>query len=165
MRYYYGMSEKQTKSRRKPGRPTDYRGAVTCELVATAPLPATVAQLAEHLGTSYRVLYDWMEAHPAFLQAVTRRRAEADDNIEGSLYGRGLGYTTTVTEERLDKDGCVHALNKDVHLPADPNAAMNWLKNRRPDQWREKTEVEITGDFVERVKRAAAASGVLDDDA
>jgi len=159
------MSEGQAKKSKKVGRPTDYRGAVTCELVATAPLPATVAQLAEHLGTSYRVLYDWMEAHPEFLQAVTRRRAQADDMVEGSLYGRAVGYDKTLTEQRLDKDGCVHDLDKDVHFPSDPNAAMNWLKNRRPDEWREKQTVEITGDFVDQVKRAGLALGLIDDDA
>jgi len=120
--------------------------------------------MADHLGVTTSTLYNWMEEHPEFMDAVTRRRAMADDMVEGSLYGSTLGYTRTLKEQKLDKDGCTHDLERDVHIPANPNAGLAWLKNRRPDTWREKREVEITGDFAQRVKEAAAALQLIDDE-
>jgi hypothetical protein len=47
------------------------------------------------------------------------------------------------------------------HVPPDPTSMIFWLKNRRKEQWREKSEVEHTGSkellaaFRARRERAA----------
>lgn len=35
-----------------------------------------------------------------------------------------------------------------VHVPADPSAAMNWLKNRQPEIWRDKQQIEFAREMV-----------------
>ena len=35
------------------------------------------------------------------------------------------------------------------HAPADTQAAIFWMKNRRPDEWRDKTEVQLTHSFAD----------------
>ena len=122
-------------------------------MVEQTPLPATATQIANHLGIAVSTLYLWMNEHPAFMEAVKRRRAQADDEVEGSLYGRAKGYTATITEDRLDKEGITHTLAKEIHVAADPNAGLNWLKNRRPEEWRDKKEVEITGSHTDILRK------------
>lgn len=161
------MTKGTTNKKSKGGRPTDYRGAVTCRLVETTPLPATVAQLCDHLGQGRSTLYDWMEEHPEFSDAVTRRRAQADDIVENSLYKRANGYDYVEVMSRTEdggKDGVKNVSGETVkHVVPDPGAQMNWLKNRRPEKWREKSEVEITGNLAEQVKQAALNLGLVDE--
>ena len=65
---------------------------------------------------------------------------------------RALGYTITIVEQKLDKEGCVRTLEKDVHVPGDTTAQIFWLKNRRKQQWRDKVEVETNGEELNKVK-------------
>ena len=48
---------------------------------------------------------------------------------------RALGYTIQIEEDKLDRDGCPHTLQKDVHIPGDVTAMIFWLRNRKPDKW------------------------------
>lgn len=120
--------------------------------------------MCEVLGVGSHIFYKWLKEEPSFSEAVLRVRARADDQVENALHKRAVGYDHEVVEERLDKDGCIHPTRKEIHVVPDQGAAMNWLKNRRPDKWREKKEIEITGNLAERVKKAAEALALEGDD-
>ena len=54
----------------------------------------------------------------------------ADDQVEAALFRRATGYDV--------EDG-----EKSRHVPPDVKAAVFWLKNRRPESWRDSREVSL----------------------
>lgn len=67
-----------------------------------------------------------------------------DIQVENALLKRALGYDFQEAKiEKSDKDG-VKIIQTLKHIPPDVGAAAFWLKNRRPDKWRDKP-VDNTG--------------------
>lgn len=102
--------------------------------------------VANNLNIGYSTYMKYKNEHPELKKRTALTKEVADLKVESSLYKRAIGYTITLTEEKLDKDGCVHKLKKDVHIPGDTTAQIFWLKNRRPDKWRDKQDVSFSGE-------------------
>ena len=66
-----------------------------------------------------------------------------DTEVENALLKKAMGYTITISEDKLDKDGCVHTLKREVHIPPDTTAQIFWLKNRQKEKWRDKQDIEL----------------------
>ncbi len=118
----------------------------------------TDAQIATKVGISPRTYYEWQARFPQISQAIKKGKAPVDTQVENALLKRALGYsyTETTTDFELidtgnvDEDGKpimekkiknVRSVKKEV--APDVGAAAFWLKNRRPDRWREKREEQI----------------------
>lgn len=112
----------------------------------------TEEQIAKNMGISVKTLYNWKTDNLPILQALKKGKEVVDIEVENALLKRALGYTVTLKEQKVDKDGCVHDLVKDVHVPGDTTAQIFWLKNRRKQQWRDKVEVETNGEELNKVK-------------
>ena len=104
----------------------------------------TDEQIAHNMGIRRETLYDYKNKYPNISNALKKGKEVIDIEVENALLKRALGYTITLKEQKVDKDGYVHDLVKDVHVPGDTTAQIFWLKNRRKQQWRDK--VEFTGD-------------------
>lgn len=100
----------------------------------------TEEQIAKNIGISRQSLWKWKEKEIDILNALKKGKEVVDIEVENALLKRALGYTITIKEQKVDKDGCVHDLEKDVHIPGDTTAQIFWLKNRRRQQWRDKIE-------------------------
>lgn len=102
-------------------------------------LGATDEQTAAAIGISVRMLAYWKRKHPEFLQALKESHQQADANVTESLYRRALGYKAQAVKIVADaKTGASTVVPYIEHYPPDPTACIFWLKNRRPDLWREK---------------------------
>lgn len=112
----------------------------------------TEEQIAKNIGISRQSLWKWKEKEVDILNALKKGKEVVDIEVENALLKRALGYTITIVEQKLDKEGCVHTLEKDVHVPGDTTAQIFWLKNRRKQQWRDKVEVETNGEELNKVK-------------
>ena len=112
----------------------------------------TEEQIAKNIGISRQSLWKWKEKEIDILNALKKGKEVVDIEVENALLKRALGYTITIKEQKVDKDGCVHDLEKDVHIPGDTTAQIFWLKNRRKQQWRDKVEVETNGEEINKVK-------------
>ena len=100
----------------------------------------TDEQLAEKMGIGARTLYDWKLKYPQISQALKKGKEVVDIQVENALLKRALGYE--FQEERVErsaKDG-VKVVQTIKHIPPDTTAQIFWLKNRRPDRWRDKPE-------------------------
>lgn len=98
-------------------------------------------QIAHNMGINPRTLYRWKKNNEQICQSIKKGKEVADYIVENALYKRALGYTTVVLEDKLDKDGCVHKdLRREVHVPGDVGAMVFWLKNRKPDKWKDKPQ-------------------------
>ena len=106
-------------------------------------------QIAHNLGISERTYYFYQERYPQFLQAIKRGKAPVDDEVENALLKRALGYeyeeVRTETLRAPDgKDFKVLKVTKITKLILpDVTAQIFWLKNRRPDQWRDKKQIDL----------------------
>lgn len=98
----------------------------------------TDEQLAEKMEISPSTLYEWKAKYPEISEALKKGKEIVDIQVENALLKRALGYE--YTEERIEvseKDGR-KVVQTVKTVPPDTTAQIFWLKNRRPDKWREK---------------------------
>jgi len=110
----------------KVGRPTDYKPEY-CEQAFKLCLlhNATDVELADFLGVNKSTIENWKNAYPEFLDSIKRGKAQADTDVARSLYDKAINGDTV--------------------------ACIFWLKNRRKQDWRDKQDVNITGDLTIKV--------------
>lgn len=126
------------------GRPTAYRDEYAAQAEKLCRLGATDMELADFFGVDTRTIYRWKNVHEAFCQAVKVGKDKADERVERALYNRAVGYSYE-SEKVFQFQGAVVRAPIVEHVPPDPGAAFNWLKNRKPEEWRDKSEHELSG--------------------
>lgn len=112
----------------------------------------TNEQIANNMGINVSTLYDYINKFNEISNALKKGKEVVDFEVENALLKRALGYTITINEQKVDKDGYVHDLKKDIHIPGDTTAQIFWLKNRMTRQWRDKVEVETNKEQLEKVE-------------
>lgn len=151
------------------GRPSKYKPELPEQAAKLCRLGATDRELAEFFGVSESTLNLWKSEHPEFSESLKRGKAESDARVEQSLYRRALGYSHDAVKILMTKDGDVYREEYVEHYPPDTVACIFWLKNRQPEHWRDKFDVE-TGVGRERAtqllglveQRLAALEGAPD---
>jgi len=124
---------------KKIGRPTKYSASFVTIAKGMCELGATDPQIAEALGVNRYTLQRWRAKYKDFCAALKIGKASADDNVERSLFERAMGYSHE--EDKIFLHAGVPVIVKTIkHYPPDPTALIFWLKNRRPEQWREKAK-------------------------
>uniref|UniRef100_UPI0035A01B42 helix-turn-helix domain-containing protein n=1 Tax=Jeotgalibaca porci TaxID=1868793 RepID=UPI0035A01B42 len=111
----------------------------------------TDEQLAHNMGITARTLYVWKDKYTQISQALKKGKEVVDIQVENALLKRALGYSynEVVRELVLDKETGKHKLEitktiKKEVVP-DTTAQIFWLKNRKPNEWRDRKETEISG--------------------
>lgn len=125
-------------------RPSKYKPEFAAQAAKLCALGATDAQLADFFEVAVSTINLWKSQHPEFSEAIKVPKGQADDRVEQSLYRRAMGYEHDETDIRVVQ-GAIVATPIRKHYPPDTTAAIFWLKNRRPEQWREMKAVELTG--------------------
>lgn len=132
----------QTRGRGRPSKFSDINMDIAYRLAQSGH---TSLEIADALGVSEPTLYSWGAKHPDFLKAIKVGKEQADERVVRSLYHKAIGYTFEAEE--------VHVIGGDIvrvrvrkHNAPDTAAAIIWLKNRRPGEWRDKVTVEHTVD-------------------
>lgn len=110
------------------GRPSNFRPEFVEQVRALCKLGATEREVAEFFGAGERTVRDWKGAHPEFAAAMQLGKDEADARVVNALYQRALGG------EWGGKT-----------LPPDVVACIFWLKNRQPDLWRDRRDLDVSG--------------------
>lgn len=104
----------------------------------------TDEQISGNAGINPATLYDWKKKHPKISEALKKGKEVVDIQVENALLKRALGYSYREVKVEEDSDGQkVTTAIKEV-VP-DTTAQIFWLKNRRPDKWRDKRDVEHSG--------------------
>lgn len=106
----------------------------------------TDEQLAGKMRINPATLYDWKKKYPKISETLKKGKEIVDIQVENVLLKRALGYDYQEEKiEKSEKDG-VKVVQTLKHIPPDVTAQIFWLKNRRPDRWREKPEPAQAGD-------------------
>jgi hypothetical protein len=135
------MAENESPEVDKGGRPTDYRVVFNKQAFRLCLLGSTDKQLADFFEVSESTLNNWKIRHPKFLESIKKGRDEADAKVGQALYQRACGYEAPDLDIRVVGNVLTQTKIK-KHLPPDPLSMIFWLKNRRPDLWREKKEID-----------------------
>lgn len=144
------------------GRPTLYREEYNEQARKLCMLGATDKDLADFFDVSEATINNWKLAHPQFLESLKAGKLKADALVAHSLYHRAIGYKhdaiKIITVPRGDNQGSdVQEIPYVERYPPDTTAAIFWLKNRRPDQWRDRQNLDVTSNGETLAALAAAA--------
>lgn len=121
------------------------------QLEAWARNGLTDEQIAHNMGVSTKTLFNWKNAHLPILHALKRGKEVVDIQVENALLKRALGYSyTEVTKEAQfnpQTEQFEMIVTKEVtkEVQPDTTAQIFWLKNRKPEEWRDKKDVEHSG--------------------
>lgn len=69
-----------------------------------------------------------------------------DRQVEKSLLQRALGYSYEETSEKYEGGVMTERKVTKKHVASDTTAQIFWLKNRKPEQWRDKPQSESASD-------------------
>lgn len=132
----------------RTGRPPKYGATFPHQAKKLCELGATDEDLADFFNVSIRTIANWQRQHPEFLQSLKAGKEASDERVERSLYQRAVGYTFDSEKVQVLRDGKVVRVPTREHVAPDVTAQIFWLKNRRPEAWRDKQVVEHEGEIT-----------------
>lgn len=97
----------------------------------------TDQELATVFDVDVRTIGNWKK-DPAYFQALKDAKGVADSIVERSLYERANGYSHPEEKVFMRPSGEIIRTTVTKHYPPDPTSIIFFLKNRRPDQWRDR---------------------------
>lgn len=118
------------------GRNSKFSDGITAKIIALYREGKTDKQVAKLTGISQRTIDYWKKKHPDFLQSLKEAKNVADDIVEACLFARATGYNY-MGEKQFWYEGTLTRVGVPVHCPPDVSAQIFWLKNRRPELWRD----------------------------
>lgn len=137
------------------GRPAKYKPEFARMAYEACRLTGAIdTDLCAIFDVSEPTLNAWKKDYPEFIKSLREGKEIFDTNlVEASLRERATGYSHddvhisnyqgTITQTAITK-----------HYPPDATSAIFWLKNRDPDRWKDKQEVEHSGNMtIENIKR------------
>lgn len=112
----------------------------------------------EKIGIAENTFCAWKRDYPAILEALKKGKAPVDYKVENKMLEMCLGFYVTVkkpikvkTEKQIPGKGKlveehIEYAEEEVYIPPNVTSQIFWLKNRRPDKWRDKQIIENQGD-------------------
>jgi len=183
------MRRTGAKAGRREGRPTKYlRQRHPQRAYELAVKGLTSAEIAGELDVALSTLKAWQEEHSEFSAAIKAGKDAADERVEKALYKRALGYSVkerkdvyarpepdtseqpSLLEEPeqememglsdLARPELVRSEITSKQVVPDVSAQIFWLKNRQPENWRDKQQQEHSG----TVRQEHGVAGMSDEE-
>lgn len=130
---------------RKRGRPSKYDPKFDEQAAKLCRLGATDGDLADFFEVSESTLNLWKLKHPSFSESLKRSKDELDGLVEQSLFRRAMGYSHRATKF-FQAGGAILREEYVEHYPPDATSMIFWLKNRQPENWRDKRDGDMGDD-------------------
>jgi len=125
----------------------------------------TDKDISHNMGIGCSTLREWKGKFPKITEALRIGKDSADRIVENALYKSACGYTQKIrkpvkikvvdydpqTGRKIRETETWQAVEEEIFVQPQVVAQIFWLKNRKPDQWREKND--LTG---------APSNGVLE---
>lgn len=127
------------------GRPSLYRPEYAEQALKLCRLGATDKEIANFFEVVESTINEWKLKHAEFSESLKAGKALADAEVADKLFKRATGYEHAAVKISASPDGKEHVTEYIERYPPDTTAAIFWLKNRRPDVWRDKVQQELTG--------------------
>lgn len=148
---------------KKPvGRPTKYKTEYANQAEKLCLLGATDKKLIDFFGVTESTFYLWKQIHKDFSESIKNAKDERDELVERSLLERASGYSHPDTHISV-ASGEVIKTSIIKHYPPDPTSMIFWLKNRQPEKWRDRRELEHSGEVVNKHELSEELQNLLDE--
>ena len=146
--FYYAIKQKGSESMAK----SKYETHVKDKLIlieAWARNGLTDEQIAKNLGIGKTTFYKYLSEHNELSELLKKSKEVVDIQVENALLKRALGYKYDEVTKELNEDTGELEVTKVVtkEVQPDTTAQIFWLKNRKPEDWRDRKEVEHSGNI------------------
>jgi hypothetical protein len=145
------MSEKEGN---EGGRPTKYKPEYVKQAYKLCLLGATDKELADFFEVHEDTINEWKKIHEDFSVSVREGKKSADMEVVSALFDstkdRRVAEQQAIKVKKVYwKDGKRHedegveVVEVEKVIPSDFRSQQFWLKNRQPEKWRDKQEIQI----------------------
>lgn len=124
-------------------RPTKYKPEYNKQVFKLCLLGADDKQLADFFDVTEQTINNWKISEPEFFESLKKGKLQADARVAKSLYDRALGYSHK-EDKVFQHEGTPVIVETTRLYPPDTTAAIFWLKNRQPEKWRDRQEIDHT---------------------
>lgn len=112
----------------------------------------TIIQIGISLGWSEDTIHRKKKENKELSESIKKGQSKGIETMTNALFKRGKGYSYKEThdEVRADEKGKITKHKKVVkkHVAPDTTAQIFYLKNRDPDNWKDKRELTHSGDII-----------------
>lgn len=103
----------------------------------------TDEQIAKNLGVAVSTFNEYKNKYPEFSESLKKGKEIIDYQVENALLKRALGYEY----EEITYENGEETKRVVKQVAPDTTAQIFWLKNRKPQQWRDKKDIEHSGEI------------------
>lgn len=147
--------QKSSERKKRPsGRPSKYKPEYVEQVYKLAVKGFTDKEVGDFFKVDESTVTRWKQKYSDFCTSLKKGKYEFDSGkVVNSLLRRALGYqfiekTRVLVKDADSKTGegklvTVKEVTKEV--PPDPTSMIFWLKNRQPDEWRDRQEHKFQG--------------------
>lgn len=136
-------------------------------------------EIAKKIGISRSTLAEWKKRFSDISDALKKGKEIADIEVENALFKKATGFTVEVIKpiklkevkyengRKVSEKEFVQMVTEEVYYPPETAAQVFWLKNRRPDKWRDKvdlTDEDGNAPIINITVSAATPADVENDD-
>lgn len=108
----------------------------------------TDEELAQVFGVCKVTINEYKKL-PEFMNSLKTGKELADKLVEESLFHRATGYRTKYMKNFVVSDGKmgshIETAEEEIVFAPDTTACIFWLKNRKPKQWRDRQDIDLSG--------------------
>lgn len=125
------------------GRPSKFHSIDLEQVKILAEKGFTDEEMSEFFKVARKTWHNWKIEHPEFNEGLSDWKKAADGKVERALYERAVGYQHPEDKIFVGRDGRPLIVPTVKHYPPESVAGIFWLKNRRPNEWKDKQEISI----------------------
>ena len=114
--------------------------------------------IAHNIGIGYSTLREWKKLYPEIGEALRKGKEVVDRIVENALYKSAIGFMQKIkkpvrikeveydpkTGKKVRESEKWVLVEEEIYIAPQVTAQIFWLKNRKPDQWREKNDLTLT---------------------
>lgn len=103
----------------------------------------TDKQISHNIGCAESTFNEWKKKFPELMESLKKGKEVVDRQVENALLKSALGYE--YYEEAVTNTGEVVKVLK--HSKPNTTAQIFWLKNRKTKEWRDRQDIEMSGEL------------------
>ena len=127
------------------------------QLGAWARNGLTDEQIAKNMGICRDTLIEWKKKYSDISDTLKINKEIVDTQVENALLRKALGINKIVKKpikvkevqyddgKRVSEKEHIEYADEEIYIPPDTTAQIFWLKNRKPEEWRDKKDVTVDG--------------------
>lgn len=118
----------------------------------------TDEQISKNMDVAYSTFREWVKKFSAISAVLKKSKEIVDREVESALHKKAIGHTmieqqaiklkTVIYDngKRISETERVELVEVEKAIPPDTTAQIFWLKNRKPNDWRDAKNLTVSTD-------------------